>query len=59
MTNEWFGRFHDDDWESWNAYPEALKATGHKALKYWKVAGMSIILDYNIFSSRYIYSSFS
>jgi len=30
MTNEWFGRFHDDDWESWNAYPEALKATGHK-----------------------------
>eukprot|EP00438_Fugacium_kawagutii_P000220 Skav212265 [mRNA] locus=scaffold732:87121:97466:- [translate_table: standard] len=30
-TNEWFGRFHDDDWESWNAYPEALKATGHKA----------------------------
>ena len=33
MTNEWFGRFHDDDWESWNAYPEALKATGHKALE--------------------------
>ena len=30
-TNEWYGRFHDDDWESWNAYPEALKATGHKA----------------------------
>ena len=29
-TNEWFGRFHDDDWETWNAYPEALKATGHK-----------------------------
>ena len=22
-TNEWFGRFHDDDWETWNAYPEA------------------------------------
>ena len=21
-TNEWFGRFHDDDWETWNAYPE-------------------------------------
>ena len=42
MTNEWFGRFHDDDWESWNAYPEALKATGHKALKCWKVAGMNI-----------------
>ena len=35
MTNEWFGRFHDDDWESWNAYPEALKATGHKA---WPMA---------------------
>ncbi|CAE7741489.1 SLC4A4 [Symbiodinium sp. CCMP2456] len=29
-TNEWFGKFHDDDWETWNAYPEALKATGHK-----------------------------
>ncbi|CAJ1421908.1 unnamed protein product [Effrenium voratum] len=29
-TNEWFGRFHDDDWETWNAFPEALKATGHK-----------------------------
>ncbi|CAJ1389462.1 unnamed protein product [Effrenium voratum] len=28
-TNEWFGRFHDDDWETWNAYPEALKLTGH------------------------------
>ena len=21
-TNEWFGKFHDDDWETWNAYPE-------------------------------------
>lgn len=29
-TNEWFGRFHDDDWETWNKYPEALEATGHK-----------------------------
>ena len=37
MTNEWFGRFHDDDWESWNAYPEALKATGHKA-RPWNAA---------------------
>ncbi|CAJ1401257.1 unnamed protein product [Effrenium voratum] len=29
-TNEWFGRFHDDDWETWNKYPEALKACAHK-----------------------------
>ncbi|CAJ1389461.1 unnamed protein product [Effrenium voratum] len=29
-TSEWCGRFHDDDWETWNAYPEALKVTGHK-----------------------------
>ena len=28
-TNEWCGRFHDDDWETWHKYPEALKATGH------------------------------
>mmetsp|Transcript_31453 Transcript_31453/g.55706 ORF Transcript_31453/g.55706 Transcript_31453/m.55706 type:complete len:477 (+) Transcript_31453:46-1476(+) len=29
-TNEWFGRFHDDDWETWNKYPEAMKACDHK-----------------------------
>lgn len=29
-TNEWKGKWHDDDKETWNAYPEALKATGHK-----------------------------
>lgn len=29
-TNEWVGRFNDMDWETWHAFPEALKATGHK-----------------------------
>ena len=29
-TNEWFGRFHDDDWETWNKFPEAMKACNHK-----------------------------
>lgn len=29
-TNEWKGKWRDDDKETWNAYPEALKATGHK-----------------------------
>mmetsp|Transcript_44735 Transcript_44735/g.104230 ORF Transcript_44735/g.104230 Transcript_44735/m.104230 type:complete len:501 (-) Transcript_44735:90-1592(-) len=28
-THEWKGRFHDDDAETWNAYPEALKACRH------------------------------
>jgi len=30
MTNEWKGKWRDDDATTWNAYPEALKATGHK-----------------------------
>jgi len=30
MTNEWKGKWRDDDKTTWNAYPEALKATGHK-----------------------------
>jgi len=30
MTNEWKGKWHDNDSETWNKYPEALKATGHK-----------------------------
>ena len=29
-TNEWHGPFSDNDAETWNRYPEALKATGHK-----------------------------
>jgi len=29
-TDEWLGRFNDSDWETWNAFPEALRATGHK-----------------------------
>ena len=29
-TNEWYGPFSDNDAETWNQYPEALKATGHK-----------------------------
>ena len=29
-TNEWHGPFCDNDAETWNRYPEALKATGHK-----------------------------
>lgn len=29
-SGEWTGRFSDSDAETWNAYPEALAATGHR-----------------------------
>jgi len=29
-TNEWYGPFSDSDSKTWNKYPEALEATGHK-----------------------------
>lgn len=33
---EWTGRFSDSDAETWNAYPEALAATGHRiGMKDW------------------------
>ncbi|CAK9078051.1 Calpain-type cysteine protease ADL1 (Phytocalpain ADL1) (Protein ADAXIALIZED LEAF1) (Protein DEFECTIVE KERNEL 1) (OsDEK1) (Protein SHOOTLESS 3) [Durusdinium trenchii] len=30
MTNEWKGKWYDDDRETWNKYPEVMKACDHK-----------------------------